>query len=406
MKRRIFAFCLLLLLTFPLTAAFAIHPVVNDVGLDLMGSSIHYPQLTGLANPEAEAAVNAAIMEKGCINERLTRMAALANSPVKLNVSYTYTLENDVFSCAILADGAVETSRATQVWSTINVNLFTGEEITLADLFTDAEAAAAFIETYLDEQVAPDLSAHLAAGSLTPIPETFTLSPTGLTLYYDIDSFRTLSDKAGTVTILWSELREYLLLDEGSPLYDLRVARHTGQISYDASTGEILFDPRDVSSTDPVIDDPEYIRSSLADNGGFLGIPAAIGQPMQELIDRYALLTDPDIYEGGRMIALEDGAFRQVYILTDALTEAFDQSVVQGIRADRLNFHGLCTGVTTIDMWREALGQPETTLAVDEARAESWRIVPGTSDYYTFGDYRLRLHADEEGVLRSVFLTR
>ena len=106
------------------------------------------------------------------------------------------------------------------------------------------------------------------------------------------------------------------------------------------------------------------------------------------------------------MIALEDGAFRQVWILTDALTEAFDRSVVQGIRADRLNFRGLCTGHTTIDMWRDALGEPEATLTVDEARADSWRIVPGTSDYYTFGDCRLRLHADETGVLRSVFLTR
>ena len=27
-------------------------------------------------------------------------------------------------------------------------------------------------------------------------------------------------------------------------------------------------------------------------------------------------------------------------------------------------------------------------------------------DYYTFGNCRLRLHADEEGVLRSVFLTK
>ena len=381
MKRFFTALCLLLMLCIP---AYAMHPVVNDVALELLGSSIHYPQLTGQANPEAAAAVNAAIMEKGRINDRLTRMAALANSPVKLNVSYTYTLEGDVFSCAILADGAVETSRATQVWSTVNMNLFTGEEITFADLFTDADEATAFIESYLDEQVAPELSAHLAAGSLTPIPADFTISPTGLTLHYDIDSFRTLSDRAGTVTILWTELRDFLRLEEGSPLYDLRSARHIG----------------------PALDDTEYIRSSLTKNSGFPGVPAAIGQSLQELIDRYALLTDPDIYEGGRMIALEDGAFRNVWILTDALTESFDRSVVQGIRADRLNFHGLCTGYTTIDMWREGLGDPDTTLAVDEERADAWRIVPGTSDYYTLGNYRLRLHADENGVLRSVFLTK
>ena len=381
MKYRILSLYIILMMI--CTLAFAGSPDVTDVSLELLGSKVHYPQLTGLAEPTAQTEVNAAIMEKGRINERLTRMAALVNSPVKLDVSYTYTLENDVFSCAILASGAVETSRATQVWSTVNVNLFTGKEIAFADLFTDADAATTFIETYLDEQVAPELSAHLAAGSLTPIPAEFTISPTGLTLYYDIDAFRTLSDKAGMVTILWSELRDYLNLEMGGPLYDLRVERHIGLD----------------------IDDPEYIRSSLA-NGALEGIPAAINQPMQELIDRYALLNDPDIYEGGRMIALEDGAFRQAYVLTDALTEKFDNSIVQGIRADRLNFHGLCTGDTTMEAWRAALGTPDTTLAVNGERAEAWRIVPGTSDYYTFGDYRLRLHADESGVLRSVFLTK
>ena len=89
-----------------------------------------------------------------------------------------------------------------------------------------------------------------------------------------------------------------------------------------------------------------------------------------------------------------------------ALTETFGNSVVQGIRADRLNYYGLCTGNTTIDWWRDVLGIPDNTLTVKEERAESWRIVPGTSDYYTFGDYRLRLHADESGILRSVFLTK
>lgn len=356
--------------------------IVTDVGLDLLGSSIHYPQLTGLADAEVQSAVNAAIMEAGSINDRLARMAALSNAPVKLNVSYTYMLAGDVFSCAILADGAVETSRATQVWGTLNVDLRTGNEITFADLFADADAATAAIADILDEQVAPELSAHLAAGSLTPVPARFTLSPTGLTLYYDIDSFRTLSDRAGTVTLLWTELQTHLRLESEDVLTVIGAAEHL------------------------TLDEKSAEKMAEALSGGVLpGIPAAIGQPMQALIDRYALLNDPDIYEGGRMIVLEDGAFREVWLLTDALTEQFDQSVVQGIRADRLNFFGLCTGVTTLDEWRAALGAPQTTLAVDADRADGWRIVPGTSDYYSLGEYRLRLHADEEGVLRSIFLT-
>ena len=381
MKHQLPIFCLILLLICSISLAES--PAVQDMSLELMGNSVHYPQLTGLADASVQATVNAAIMEKGRINDRLSRMAALLSSPVKLNVSYTYALAGGVFSCAILADGAVETSRATQVWATVNVDLHTGKEITFADLFIDADAATAFIGAYLDEQVAPELSAHLAAGSLTPIPAEFTISPTGLTLYYDIDDFRTLSDKAGTVTILWTELREHLRLGQADPLMAIGAADHI-------ALG---------------IEDDMMIADMLQ-SGSFVGIPATLGQSMQELIDRYALLTDPDIYEGGRMIALEDGAFRGVWILTDALTEEFGHSVVQGIRADRLNFYGLCTGDTTIDIWRTMLGEPDTTLTVDDERADSWRIVPGTSDYYTYGDCRLRLHADENGVLRSVFLTR
>lgn len=354
---------------------------VTDVGLDLLGSSIHYPQLTGLDDAEVQSAVNAAIMEAGCISERLNRMAALANAPVKLKVSYNHMLTAEVFSCAILAEGAVETSRSTQVWGTLNVDLRTGREIGFAELFSDADAALEAIAVILDEQIAPELSAHLAAGSLTPVPARFTLSPTRLTLYYDIDSFRTLGDRAGTVTLLWTELRTHLRLEADDVLTVIGAAEHL--TLEETSAGKMA--------------------EALSD-GALPGIPAAIGQPMQTLIDRYALLNDPDIYEGGRMIALEDGAFREAWLLTDALTEHFDQSVVQGIRADRLNFFGLCTGVTTCDQWRAALGAPQTTLTVDASRADSWRIVPGTSDYYTLGEYRLRLHADEEGVLRTVFL--
>ena len=57
-----------------------------------------------------------------------------------------------------------------------------------------------------------------------------------------------------------------------------------------------------------------------------------------------------------------------------------------------------------MDAWRAALGEPEATVVTGPELADSWRIVPGVSDYYTLGNYRLRLHADEEGVLRSVFL--
>ena len=63
-------------------------------------------------------------------------------------------------------------------------------------------------------------------------------------------------------------------------------------------------------------------------------------------------------------------------------------------------------GYTTMDAWRTVLGEPDATVVTDAASADSWRIVPGTSDYYLLDGFRLRLHADEDGILRSVFLMK
>ena len=386
MLKRIFALLLALVtLTLPALAQEAPQaPQVTDVALDLLGSSMHYPQLTGMADADLQKAVNAAIMEAGQVEARINRMAVLMSAPVKLNVSYTCTLEGNVFSCAFLADGAVETSRSTQVWSAVSIDLTTGEAIPLAALFTDEAEARALLETLLMEQVAPEQSHHLAAGNLLPLPEAFLLTPQGLTLYYPIGQFRTLSDRAGTVTFLWTELRGVLDLTEGSPLHALGVAE------------TLAFDKDDARAR---------IEGAIA-HGGIPGVPAVIGQSVKELTDRYAQLTDNELCEAGRMFILEDGAFRGVYLITDQLTDGWNKSVVNIIRADRLNLYGLCTGHTTMADWREALGQPDATVATTARSADSWRIVPGTSDFYTLGDYRLRLHADEEGVLRTVFLMK
>ena len=82
MKHLIIALCILLMLVLTSALAEAPSPTVNDMGLELMGSSVRYPQLTGLKDPAVQSAVNAAIMEKGRINDRLSRMAALLKTAV------------------------------------------------------------------------------------------------------------------------------------------------------------------------------------------------------------------------------------------------------------------------------------------------------------------------------------
>ena len=95
--------------------------------------------------------------------------------------------------------------------------------------------------------------------------------------------------------------------------------------------------------------------------------------------------------------------------MTDNLSEKikqFPDSIVQGIRTDHFSLYGVIAGHD--DCTRESIlteyGEPYASVELDQESAETMRLVPGISDYYHAGEYRLRLHYDEEGVLRSIFL--
>ena len=384
MKQRLLS--LLLILTMTLTPAALAEqpgPALVDGGLELSGSSVRYPQLTGMADEALQQQLNDRILTAGDIENRLTRLALLMQSPVSMQVAYQAALSGDVLSCVFSALGAVTDERPTHVWSALNVDLTDGSDITFNQLFTDEEALRRDLEEYLDYGVGPELSAHLRNSELTPVPEVFGLTETGLTLYYPMERLSTLSDRAGAVTILWYELREHLRLEDGDIL------------------------PR-IGARDmlvPAPDSGEKIRTAV-EAGTLPGVPVTLGGSVQEATDTYRMLTDPDLYQDGRMFALEDAAFRQVWLLTDALTEkTWDKSVIKGLRADRFNLWGLYPGLD-----RQAvvamLGQPDTVLTLDADMADAYRLVPGESLYYNYTGVQLRLHFDAEGLLTSLIITQ
>ena len=357
-------------------------PQLMEKGLTLGTSSVVYPEITGLQDESIQQQVNDAILRAGKIESRLNRMAVLMSAPVSLTVTYSSALAGDVLSVAMLASGALETERQTQEWAAVNIDLRTGQEITWDDLFTDAEEARARMENAIADNILPDMSAHLAASELLPLPDVFSLTAYGLTLHYPIRRFETLSERAGTITFLWSELAEVLNLSEGGVLNRLGVAQHL-----------------------TLADDAREALTQALSGGAFPSIPAALGDSVQTLTEQYRLLNDPDLAGDQRMISLEDGVFRQVYLLTDNLTQTLDGSVVQCIRADRLMLLGLVTGRTTQAQWRQALGEPTRTAAVSAEAAELRRLCAGQTDYYPWwNDATLCLHADEDGVLQTVML--
>ncbi len=381
MKKWIATLLLLLLPCLALAEEDASGMTLADAGIDLPGGSIHYPQIQG-ADEALTSAVNQALLDAGQISERLDRATLLTSSAVKLNVSWQsdeQALNGQVLSVVFTAEGAVTDTRSTWVYSTLNMDVSSGESITWADLFEDEKAAREAIAAYLEDEIAPELSAHLQNSELTPLPQDFTLDASGMTLYYPIRQLSTLSDRAGAVHLSWCEMLPYLKLGENTVL-------------------------RRIGAEDMVtLTDGEKIRE-MAGGDSLPGIPAKLGDSMQTLVDQWDLLIDPDLYENGRLISLDGAAFRSVYLMTDRLTETFTNSVVQGIRMDRGNAYGLCIGKTTQDEWRQVLGEADSIVTVDADMADSQRLCVGESDYYQCGTHTLRLHADENGVLVSLML--
>ncbi len=379
--------CLLLTLTLlcvcPALAEEAAEPTLLRQQVDAPAGSVSYPQVTGLDDAVIQQQANAAILAAGQVEERISRLQGLTADSIGLTMDYEALLRGNVLSVAFSARGALKDAGFTHVYTVVNLDLTTGETITLADLFQDEAAAREALTEYVDQQVAPELSAHLEAGELTPLPETFGLSAEGITFYYDLSHFTTLGGLAGKVTVLYTELRDHLKLGEGTILTRLG-AEDVLELTEDSA---------------------ERIRAAV-EEGQLPGVPAKVGESLKTLIDTYHMLIDPDYYPGGRFFQLEDGAFRGTYLMTDALTDGWESSVVQGIRADRANFYGLCVGTTTREQWQAVLGAPDASVTLSEDDAYAMNLADGTSDYYNYGAHQLRLHADAEGVLRSIFITQ
>lgn len=356
---------------------------LTEMSLALGNSVVRYPAADGIADDTLREAVDEKMKAGLDTDTYLGRMMALISEEnLRIETSWEGAVLGDVISCVVSAEGALADSRSTHRWTWTNIDLRDGHEISLDELFADGEAARAALEEYLDFEVAPELSAHLANSELTPLPDGFRLERTGLTLLYPVNRLSTLRDRAGAVKIGWNEIRKYL--DNGEEGIPARIGAAEMMTLDDESA--------------------ERIREA-AESGRLPDIPVKIGDGLKALTDHYHMLTDPDVYEGGRLFALEGACFRNVFLMTDFLSEKWDDSIVQGIRMDRGCAWGLCIGETAREDWRAALGEPDAETGLDADQAEANRMEPGACDYYNFGNYQLRLYCNGDGILSSIVLT-
>ena len=374
--------CILMVLALAPFSGFAEEIRVEDKGLDFSDEvSIRYPAVTGMEDTDLQDRINDRILEDCRIRDYLARAALLLSGGI-LQVEWTGGILGDVFSCAVSAAGAVESSRPTNVWTASAIDLRDGQEITFDDLFTEGEAARELIEAYLENEVMPDLSAHLLSSELFPLPAAFLLDDAGLTLLYPVEQLSTLRDRAGDIRISWHVLRPVLNLSEDSIPSRIGV---TDSVTLSEKSGKRLLE--------------------TAAEGCLPGIPAKLDDSLWELTERYHLLTDPDGYEGGRLFSLEGGCFGGVYLLTDDLSAGWEESRVEGIRIDKGGLGCLFIGDSIRTDWLSVLGEPDHTASIDADKAEANRLVPGTCDYYDCGEYQLQLYSNEDEILFSAVLT-
>ena len=357
-------------------------PTLTDVVYENEQGTITYPVFFGSNDPQVDMAVNVAIYSQGKIDQRINTLNALKKDGWGLEVSYQAFLKENLLSLVISALGDMGSGWNGQEYASITFDLLQGKAVTAQQLFLDADEAFTYMETILEEDLYPSLSGYMTHDALTPMPKNrFFIDDKGITFYYEPQKFSYLSGYSGSIHFLFSELEPYLNLKTGSVLSVIGI-------------GETL----SLSEKSlPLIE--EAVKK-----GSLPQVPVAIGDPLPQIIEAHRLLSDPDNFPGGRFIHIEDPLFRDVWLMTDSLYQGYDQSIVQGIRTTRGNLSGLITGNTTQQEWQKVLGEPQSSIVIDEQTAYEYWLVPGTSDYYSYGDYQLRLHCDEQGLLACIMV--
>lgn len=258
----------------------------------------------------------------------------------------------------------------------LTVNLKTGEEILLSQLFSDWDGALAAMETIITDDVLDGMSDYMEYADLLPMPtDNYAFDDFGLTVYWPEDRYRYFDGTSGSVTFYWHELADFI--GEESPAYALA---HP-DVPYSASEIEALCMSGEVTS---------MLTLKL---GELLGNTA-----------RWYRLADPDYTTDALVYPLERMRGFAVEIPKYAETEE-DETPISAIRASRVSMAGLLTtGKTTDTEVLALLGEPAREQAYDEDAAFDAMLAPGRSLYYGIAGRVLQTHFDESGVLACVIL--
>ena len=375
------AFCGSLLLIFVFLISPASAEAVSSTTWAKDGQSfVELIQLEGYADTSVADKVNQAIRQAAqpYLDSLTVLDSGVAGSLKSSMHSWMFKSGNghDLLSVLLTAEGRMPSGRTGFVQLPMMFDLSDGSTVEQDKLFTDPEAARAWIEQNLEDIFAQDLSNYLDLEALTPAPmDRLLLTDTGLSLYYPEGSLSWLSGRSASISYLLHELQPLLNLEEGSFLHALGFQNRLN-----------------------TTDETAQLVETSAKEGRLPGLAVSLGEELNKVIEAHRLLHDPEGFPEGQKYQLEDDAYRGTLILSR------DEQTVSGILSRRCNLFGLITGQTTGEQAEAALGQPFVSLPLSQAAAALYGQQEGRMSTYLFEQHELRLLFDSLDILQAIWL--
>ncbi len=378
MKKRAFSIVLAWAMLWLMTAAAQEAPVQITIDRKEAGASwIEIPSVTVHPDAAIQEKLNASIYADGELESFEKTLASLGGSGTGLRLRAEAQIIKGkdglgLLSILFSASGKIGPGRPGHRYIPLMYDLDTGRRITPEDVLIRGEETQTALDTLTAEEIEPSISDYLSPGGLYPVPtEHLMIDESGITFFYPLEDYETLSGASGAVNFHFDELEGLLKREEGSVLAGLELA--------DESEGSAA-----------------RIQGCVA-SGSLPGLPLKLGEVLEEVLARYPELHDAETLAGFDRYQLEDARFRG----TDVLSE---DGAVAAILSHRTNLWGILTGVSKKDDVRAALGQPRETLLSDESASEDSELSFSNADSYIWGEHELRLYYRNDDTLTGVML--
>lgn len=258
--------------------------------------------------------------------------------------------------------------------ASLTVNLETGMEIYMDELFVDFEGAVSAMEAIIEADVLDGMNAYMENTDLLPMPtDSYFVDEHGLTVYYPQERYSYFDGRSGSVHFYWHEIEAYI--GEESPVYTL---------------------------SRPQAADASAIRSA---DGSFGNAWLALGKPLGEAMAPCSLSDEPDYTANAILYPSSNARLRGVSVEIPKYAESESEDTpISAVRYTRVSFHGLTTGRSTREEIVSLMGEPDETVVYGEDAAYDALLTPGESLVYRCSWGVLEAHMDEGGVLSCLIL--